>query len=436
MIQVREYAVLTCDASVTASMDVGVVSPATFDWLVELQSAWKGQAELLSQQGRHRIRLCSFVGYLQSPTGEGIEILPKTERNPPQHIAPLRQLLQKMLSTAMHLKHREAEPAHLARMDTPLHEWIIGQFLLELSDLVRRGLRFDYQRVEEESRFIRGQLDMGRQSRQPPEKATQFHIRHDVFSPLRLENRLLRTALDYVRKVTRHDENWRMANILSHQMADIPPMANPLRELPKWQQGKLMQTYQRVKPWCELILEKLNPTFQAGLHRGVALLFPMEKLYEHYVTYHLRRRVRGAQFTAQASSQYLVKHCPAGAEVGGWFKLQPDVLLHGSSSAYHVLDAKWKLLNSRAGDSWTKYGIDQADLYQLFAYGHKYLNGVGHLMLVYPKHSGFEVPLPVFDFGKGLYLWCVPFDLVEGKLVAGGWQAHFSCLTSEGFLAI
>src|SRR5690554_4459279 len=230
MIQVREYAVLTCDASVTASMDVGVVSPATFDWLVELQSAWKGQAELLSQQGRHRIRLCSFVGYLQSPTGEGIEILPKTERNPPQHIAPLRQLLQKMLSTAMHLKHREAEPAHLARMDTPLHEWIIGQFLLELSDLVRRGLRFDYQRVEEESRFIRGQLDMGRQSRQPPEKATQFHIRHDVFSPLRLENRLLRTALDYVRKVTRHDENWRMANILSHQMADIPPMANPLRE--------------------------------------------------------------------------------------------------------------------------------------------------------------------------------------------------------------
>lgn len=33
MIQVREYALLTCDNSQLASMDLGIVSEATFSWL-------------------------------------------------------------------------------------------------------------------------------------------------------------------------------------------------------------------------------------------------------------------------------------------------------------------------------------------------------------------------------------------------------------------
>ncbi|WP_257984960.1 hypothetical protein [Shewanella sp. 11B5] len=40
-------------------------------------------------------------------------------------------------------------------------------------------------------------------------------------------------------------------------------------------------------------------------------------------------------------------------------------------------------------------------MYQLFAYGEKYLKGQGDLYLIYPKHIGFIEPLANFEFNPG-----------------------------------
>jgi len=56
-----------------------------------------------------------------------------------------------------------------------------------------------------------------------------------------------------------------------------------------------------------------------------------------------------------------------------------------------VLDTKWKRLD--ASDREHKYGLSQADFYQLFAYGQKYLGGKGEMALIYPKWSRFPAPL-------------------------------------------
>ncbi|OOL21144.1 restriction endonuclease, partial [Klebsiella aerogenes] len=135
------------------------------------------------------------------------------------------------------------------------------------------------------------------------------HISHDIYSPNRLENRLLKTALNYVLATCQNSENWRLANELSHRMAEIPLQAKPQRELRFWNNSKLMQIYNDVRPWCELILEKMNPNFQQGSHKGISLLFPMEQLFEKYVEVSLRSRIRrGCQLLSQASSQYLLEH--------------------------------------------------------------------------------------------------------------------------------
>lgn len=422
---VREYATLTCDTEQESSMDLGVVSPATFDWLLELQQDWKGKAELLSIEGKKRLKLCSYVGYLQSPHGEAIEILPKTERDVSEDPAKLRHILHRMLRSALGVKHREAGAADLLRSRDPLHEWIIGQFLQELAELVRRGLRFDYQNIEEESRFIRGRLDMTRQLRQTPDKAANFHIRYAEFSPNRLENRLIKTALDVTFKLTKAHDNWRLANILSQQLASITPFQQPLRQFERWQDNKMMQGYMSIKPWCRLILEQLNPDFQKGKHRGIALLFPMERLFESYLETCLQQSlVAGAKLIPQASRRHLLSHIPSpisNSKPQNWFALQPDFLVIQDKKHSAVLDAKWKLLDQSKTTSEHKYGIQQADLYQMFAYGHKYLNGKGSLMLIYPQHRNFMQPLPVFNFDNQLSLWCIPINLSTGKLMTGEW---------------
>lgn len=426
---VREYATLSCEGN-DAGMDAGVVSPATFDWLLSLQQGWKGRAELLRVEGKKKLRLCNHVGYLQSPGGETIEVLPKTEQEPPAEPDRLRRLLQRMLRSALVVKHREAGNAELLRSRTPLHEWIVGQFLYEVAELMRRGLRFDYHNVEEQCRFVRGRLDMNKQLRQTPDKATQFHVRHTEFSPERIENRLIKTALELAFKLTRHSDNWRLANSLRHQLHNIAALHQPMQYFNRWDHGKMMKGYEAVKPWCRLMLEQLNPDFQKGEHRGIALLFPMEQLFECYLASCLRRQLQpGGQLTTQASREHLLKHAPHPAhEPQGWFMLKPDFLVEHNRTPY-VLDAKWKLINQHQATTEHKYGIRQADLYQMFAYGHTYLSGEGHLMLIYPKHRDFNQPLPVFCFDERLSLWCVPLDLENGELVTGEWQNAFGCFS-------
>lgn len=425
MIQVREYARLTTDTNVVPSLDCGIVTEATLDWLQDLTVEWKGSHPIALINGHRSVKLTSYVGIFQSPTGECIEVLPKTRLGAENPLNG-RQLLQQMLLSAMGIEPRIAGPAELMRMRQPLHEWIFHQFLTELQSLVRHGLRFDYQRIEEESRFIRGQLQVARQQRQPPGRAHMFQISHDVFTPNRLENRLLKTALDYVLSASKNNENWRLANELSHWLADIPKEPSPLHVLPQWRNGKLMQAYESVKPWCELILERLNPNFQLGKHKAISLLFPMEQLFEKYVENSLKRHISvESHLKPQARSEHLVRHQKAGNDrAENLFQLKPDLLMH-TPLGNHVLDIKWKLLNQTSPQDAKNYGIAQSDLYQLFAYGHKYQHGQGHMMLIYPKHDEFFEALPPFHFSSDLVIWAVPFCLEMSALVKGDWQAYF-----------
>ncbi|WP_370549538.1 McrC family protein [Edwardsiella tarda] len=433
MIQVREYALLTSDNSQPASMDLGIVSEATFSWLEQLQQKWSGTAQILSQEGKRFLRLGNYVGYLQSPHGESIEILPKTTFDAPTEIVPLRQLLRRMLSASLGIPPREANPAVLQRSDQPLHEWIISEFLRHLADLVRKGLRFDYHLIEDEqSAFIRGQLNVTAQMRMPPGRGTRFHVRYAEFSPQRIENHLLRTALDWTLKMTKQGQSWRQANSLSHQLDGIEPICGsttqPMRQ---WSDGKYLFGYRAIKPWCQLILEQMNPDFQQGSHQGISLLFPMEKLYEGWVGCCLAGALHHDYLLIeQTTSQYLLEHAPVGEKSSQrWFMLKPDFLITGEQTV--VLDAKWKLLDSRADNSLKKYEISQPDLYQMFAYGQKYLHGKGNMMLIYPRHQYFAAPLPVFRFDENLSLWCVPFDLESGRLIKGEWQDSFYCFPGD-----
>lgn len=431
-IQVREYATLSVGSTPSQNLDHGEVSQATFDWLLELHQSWSGKAKLLSVEGKQRIKLGNYVGYLQSPSGEGIEILPKTEQSTPTDPDHLRALLQRMLQISRNVKPREATPASLVTATEPLHEWLMGMFLHELAGLVRRGLRFDYQTIEDECRFVRGQLDINKQLRQTPDKATRFHVRYAEFTPQRLENRLLRSALDAVFRATQDNNNWRLANTLRHQLADIEPLHRPHQDMHRWSNGKLLVSYRAVKLWCELVLASINPHFLQGPRQGIALLFPMEKLYENYLGHCLTQQLQPTlTLKPQAMSQHLLKHRPSGSDADKtMFTLQPDFLVRQGKTELCVLDAKWKLLDqSLTGQD--KYKIKQADLYQMFAYGQKYLGGSGDMLLVYPKHPEFDQPLPVFSFDENLRLWCVPFDLHSGCLVKGAWEESVECFSEN-----
>lgn len=424
LVTVREYARLTTAAVAPGSLDCAQISESAFDWLCELSASFnRNGASLLQVEGRRALKWDSYVGVLQTPCGMRLEILPKHHEQD-DCLAKSRRVLRKLIQHALKLKPREASVASLELFDAPLSEWVMGQFLAELDLLVKRGVRFDYRRLEEEQRFLRGQLNVVAQMRQPPGRQHHFQIRHDVFLPDRAENRLLKLALEQVAKNTQDASNWRLANELRSMLAEVPASWQVSHDLRAWSCDRLMAHYQEIKPWCELILNQQMPIAVSGEWQGMSLLFPMEKLFENYVEGWLSSRlVPSARLTAQAARQSLCQH-----DGSAMFRLEPDLLLQRGLHTW-VLDTKWKRLDS--ADRLNKYGLSQADFYQLFTYGQKYLAGRGELALIYPRTAQFSQPLPPFDFNPELRLWVLPFDLDEDVLLAGEGVDFTRCINQS-----
>jgi len=309
------------------------------------------------------------------------------------------------------LPAKEAGEAVLERFDVPLTEWVMRQYLLALQRLVQRGLKQDYVRIEEESPYLRGQLNTMAQMCQLPGRAHYFHVRHDVFLPDRAENRLLKLALERVRQTTNQADNWRLAQELSVRMHEVPASTQPHRDWRMWSHTRLMSHYQPIRPWCQLVLGQGMPVALAGDQQGLSLLFPMEKLFEAYVTRWLRKHLpQHLRLTAQAASRYLCWH-----DERRIFQLRPDLLLRDHDGiTVMVLDTKWKRLD--AADRAANYGLAQGDFYQMLAYGQIYLKGQGNLALIYPAWEGFDTSLPVFEMGHGLRVKVLRFDIKNDRL--------------------
>lgn len=422
-VTIREYARLTT-AQVEPSLDVAHVSQSAFDWLCDLSASFnRNGATLLQVEGRHSLKWDSYVGVLETPCGTRLEIVPKHHEED-DCLLKSRRLLRKLIWRALQLKPREASVTSLELFNAPLSEWVMGQFLAELDLLVKRGVRFDYQRIEEEQRYLRGQLNVVAQMRQPPGRQHHFQIRHDVFLPNRAENRLLKSALEQVAKSTQDANNWRLASELRSMLAEIPASRLVAQDFLAWSRDRLMAHYQAIKPWCELILNQQMPIAVASKWRGMSMLFPMEKLFEHYVKGWLRGNLQSdAELTPQAKSQFLCHH-----EQSTIFRLEPDLLVQQGLDRW-VMDTKWKRLF--AHDRANKYGMSQADFYQLYAYGQKYLGGEGEMVLIYPRWSQFSEALPPFDFDENLRLWALPFDLDADQLIG----AELLSLPLNNFLA-
>lgn len=415
-ITVREYARLTTAPVEAVTLDRARISQGDFEWLCSSsEDRDTNEPTLVRLVDPRTLKLDNYVGVIETPSGQLIEILPKTSRDgdsPEQG----RQLLRRMLECALDLPPRETSEAVLQGFDASLSEWVMARFLAALQHLLKRGIRADYLRTEGEERFLRGQLDVVRQMRQPPGRAHHFALRYDLYLPNRAENRLLKLALEQVAVATQQPDSWRLAQELRHLLAEVPASRDVKGDFRQWREDRLMAHYRNVRPWCELILQRIMPMALRGEWRGISLLFPMEKLFERYVEAGLRRQLLpGAELQRQVRREYLCTH--QGAPM---FQLQPDLLLSHDKKIW-VLDAKWKRLDS--DDKKGKYGISQGDLYQLFTYGHKYHpGGQGDLVLIYPSWASFKAPLDpfYFDHNNLLKLWVLPFEMgsdVEHRLL-------------------
>lgn len=413
------------DALMTAGSDAadaeGVhrIPDKVYVWLEDqcLRAAEAGEAawlRLTQRRGHRVVQVTSFVGVIRAPDGFQIEVLPKVGKAIGGGAKDARQLLIEMLCCLQGLRHVQTNSAKISAARMPLLEVFIAEFLSTVERIVKSGLRSDYTSRQDTLFALRGKLLMAQHLRQNLYRADRFFTEHDEFSTDRPENRLLHAALRRVLMLSASQANQQLARELQFVFADVPASAQPRIDLQRVRLDRGMGYYADALAWTRLILDEESPLTGAGGHRAPSLLFPMEAVFEAFVAKHLARQLaRPLILKTQARSHHLVRH-----REQNWFRLKPDLLIREGGRDALVLDTKWKLLDGLKANGTDKYGLSQADFYQLQAYGQSYLDGQGDVVLIYPKTAAFDQPLPVFEFPKseGLRLWVLPFCLTSRRL--------------------
>ena len=408
---VFEYGYLTHNKAASDEIGAKLISKRTFEYLKDV-SLSAGESDtnkclgLTKRFGYELLQVKNYVGVLFTMTGEHIEVLPKTGRKSAtqeQAVSESRDMLLMMLQHLGSFRYVSSNQASIATKQMPLLEVFISQFLQSVNILVKRGLKSDYVMQEDNLHFQKGKLKVSQQIKYNVVNKHKFYVEYDEYLINRPANRLLRTALLKLGNYTRLATNQKLLRELQFAFADVPTSKSVKQDINALKLDRGMLDYHSPIAWAKLILDGFSPLSMKGDSSALSLLFPMEAVFESYVASVLRTQLPdGAELTTQASSKYLVTHNQRSQ-----FQLKPDLLLTLPDNSKLILDTKWKLIDTEEHN----YGLSQSDLYQMFAYGHKYLNGNGDLFLIYPAHQSFNQPMECsFDFSGTLRLWVVPFE--------------------------
>lgn len=326
------------------------------------------------------IRAKNYVGVAQVP-GLRVEILPK--------IDDARDNLLYMLAFTRNIPIHERDLASLRLRKMPLLEALLRIFVESLLRELRRGIEHDYVRREANSRFVRGKLLLSEHARRNAARKDRVYVAYDEFLPDTILNRILKAAcrrLIAFTALARTRQRLSEALLYLAAARDSPIRPHHFKTISL---DRNEDRFRELLEFCRIVLFDSTAAPAAGASNTFSLLFPMEVLFEEFIARFIWRHAERfgyarPQVHIQAAnrSKWLLRDSG-----GGWrFRLKPDIILGGGEhkSPRLILDTKWKRLKADVEDS--KNGVRQADLYQMYAYAHRY--GSADNVLLYPRVDG------------------------------------------------
>ncbi|MBO5748141.1 MAG: hypothetical protein J6R48_03850 [Muribaculaceae bacterium] len=380
--------------------------------------------------GRRYIKTGRYVGTIQTQNGQIIEVLPKIykaggEEEKDKDVC--RNIFLNMLRHFTDIKARSFQNATLStKKGFPILEVYIRNYINAVEQLVLGGLKKGYAPVEENQRFLKGRLDVGKQITMNATNKARFAIKYNKYIEDIPQNRIIVTTLRKLMDDSHSTINKAHISALLTILADIPSSTNIENDLRIATNGnRLFTSYEMLMKWSQQFLLNRGFTTFAGSYVNQSLLFQAERLFEDFVAHLFRKYAHTYNVDAQNTRYFLVdRH--NGRRM---FQLRPDILVETDKNSLRqeciIIDTKWKAIDGSRPDK--HYLIDIKDMYQLYAYGQKYRQGqsqevgldvIPKLVLVYPYSEKFTEYLPEFLYEDikekiGLKLMVVPFDLTN-----------------------
>ena len=406
-IEVKEFDSIICNRDYADSDNFTCISEKNFKDLITFIREYTGSEENADALDFMRVgfrrsigdmvTFKNYVGLIQMKNGFQIQVLPKIDFGAGEDAGNelTKKLFLKMLRSMKDFPSKVFNDASLKVDRMNLYEIFINMYIQEVRQLVKHGLRSAYVEMEDNRKFFRGKLLVGKHVKSNIAHKERFYLEYDEFMLNRPENRLVKATLDKLQKITSSAENSKEIRqlLVSFEMVDSSTAYE--KDFSKVIINRNTKDYENLMKWSRVFLMNESFTTFSGSTTSRALLFPMESVYESYVAKEMKKIFGsdGWSVSSQDKGHYLF------VEPKKQFAMRPDIVLRKGDRTI-VLDTKWKKLIDNEGKN---YGISQPDMYQMYAYSKKY--ATSDIWLLYPINNEMKGHDPIiFYSGDNTYV--------------------------------
>jgi 5-methylcytosine-specific restriction enzyme subunit McrC len=236
-----------------------------------------------------------------------------------------------------------------------LHEAIIPAFVYQVQAAFRRGLLQGYRTEEDALHTVRGRIRFDEQIRRRFGVVPPVEVRFDEFTEDILENRLIRAAVNRLRRLSVRSPAARASlRAFDSALSPVTQIEYHPRQVPEVQWSRLNAHYRPAVTLARLILAGSVIEARGGRVLSSGFAVDMNSVFEDFVVVALRealglspRRFRQGDGTLRLDR-------------AGKVTLRPDVTWWEGGRCVFAGDVKYKRIKAS--------GILHPDLYQLLAY--------------------------------------------------------------------
>lgn len=316
------------------------------------------------------VKFNQYVGIIQVD-GLSIEIHPKADKEDDDY--KWKNVLINMLKSCGRLKARSSGAANVKRQHLNLLEVYFEMYLLEIENLVRRGLIKKYRTQTQNTKALKGKLEFAGHVRRNLIHKERFYTTHQVYDGNHLLHQVLHKALTIVDQFTKGTRLNDLTNrvLLNFPKVDLKTITS--KQINSISLDRKSSSYKDAIELARLIILNYSPDISSGKEKMLSLLFDMNVLWEEYILIQLKKEL--------INSNYEVKGQDSQTFIDSNF-LKPDVVIQHKDdpTKVYIIDTKWKRPQNKSSSI--------SDLRQMYVYN-RFWNAQ-KAMLLYPGESNYN----------------------------------------------
>ncbi|MEP6646613.1 MAG: hypothetical protein ABJC12_05955 [Saprospiraceae bacterium] len=241
-----------------------------------------------------------------------------------------------------------------------------------------------YQRIEEETAFLKGRLSFEKYTKNnlSTAKWQNFYCSYEPFVYDNLFNRIIKYVTKRLFSISENFLNKEKLNEILFILHDVEDIRCTAEDCQKVKLNPLYEDHKHILELCKLYLSNQVIDMDSDDGRNFCFLVPMEYIFEDFIFGFITDKWPDLNIISQ-STDYLAKN--QGAEV---FQIRNDIFIKDQL----IIDTKYKL---RLMGKDKKEGISQSDLYQMVSYAIR--RNCKSTMLLYPMTNLTMNSAPLFE---------------------------------------